>query len=370
MNQLYWYLDGNPFSTLINPAYRFVNETNTTKIFNIEFKASSVYNCNASISHPVTVYASPTVEFIPNPILQDYNTSTDKTLVTFSNETLFQDSWSYQWDYGDGHVDNQAGSQFDYYYGSMFWGDINNKSKIPVRLIGWNSADAECRDTVEHEIIIKPPLPEIDIAEDLSACAPSTVDFSATTKYIYAGQYGWDFGVPGAISSESEPTYTYTEPGFYTARLVVRGDGGTNWDYKIITVYPKPEAAFNFNDSLAFVRSQNRPVDSINFYNETMNGSSYEWYFENNLDTRIPDATSKNPSHYYSDTGTYYVALIAQSAEGCTDTLVSTYRFVLKERQISNFLQVSSSVLRGHMMNMFQIRKVLTGIFSDHMHRE
>ena len=135
-------------------------------------------------------------------------------MVTFSNETLFQDSWSYQWDYGDGHVDNQAGSQFDYYYENMFWGDINNKSKIPVRLIGWNSADAECRNTVDNQIIIKPPLPEIDIAEDLSACAPFTVDFSATTKYIYAGQYEWDFGVPGAISSESEPTYTYTDLAF------------------------------------------------------------------------------------------------------------------------------------------------------------
>ena len=50
VNQLYWYLHWKSIHTLINPAYRFVNETNTTKIFNIEFKASSVYNCNASIS--------------------------------------------------------------------------------------------------------------------------------------------------------------------------------------------------------------------------------------------------------------------------------------------------------------------------------
>jgi PKD repeat protein len=324
VSQFYWYIDGNPFSTLIDPSYRFVNETNTTKVFNIEFKATSIYNCNASINHPVTVYASPTVEFIPDPILQDYNTGNDITPVTFFNETLFQDSWSYQWTYGDGMTDNQTGSEVVHNYGNMFWGDNNNHNKVPVSLVGWNTADEECRDTVTHDIIIKPPLPEIDIAEDIAACVPFTVNFSATTKYIYDGSYQWDFGVPGDTSDLAEPTYTYTDPGVYTAKLVVRGEGGTNWDYKIISVYPKPEVAFTFNDSVAFVTSQNRPDEYINFYNQTMLGSLYEWYFENNLESGVPDDTEKDPSHHYTKIGTYYVALVSKSSESCSDTLISS----------------------------------------------
>jgi PKD repeat protein len=324
VSNLLWSVDGNSFSTLPNPSYRFVNGTPGDVSFEINLRGTSSYNCTDDTTKIITVYPVPSAEFIPDPLVQDYNTELDQTTVTFYNETNFQDSWSYEWDYGDGTTDNQTNDPFEYTYGFEFWGNKDNNGKIPVRLVAWNTDNPECRDTVRGEIYIKPPLPQIALEEDISGCEPFTVSFVATTKYVYDDQLEWDFGEAGAVSTEVEPEYTYQKEGVYTAKLVVRGDGGTNWDYRIITVHPKPEVDFSFNDSLVFVRSQNRPDEVINFYNHTRYGETYEWYFENNLDQGVPDAITQNddPTWYYEETGTYYVALVAISGESCMDTMV------------------------------------------------
>ncbi|MBA7513555.1 hypothetical protein ES705_05571 [subsurface metagenome] len=321
ISSMIWYINGQAFSTLKDPSHRFVNDTPGDEIFDITFSAISEYNCFDDTTGTITVFPNPIAEFIPEPILQYYNAEEDQTSVTFNNETFFQDSWVYYWDYGYGNNDNQAAATFDYIYGNMFWGDSANNFYIPVQLVAWNTDNPECRDTVIREIQIRPPIPLIALEEDIAACVPFAIDFEATTKYVYEDQYEWDFGVDGATSNEPAPAYTYTEPGIYTVKLVVRGDGGINWDDRIITVYPKPEADFSFNDSTVFVSSQNSQDDIINFYNHTRNGESWEWYFEGNY-TLGPQSVEEEPIWFYTDTGTFHVILIAESVENCLDTMV------------------------------------------------
>jgi len=103
----------------------------------------------------------------------------------------------------------------------------------------------------------------------------------------------------------------------------VQGDGGTNLDYKIVTVNPKPEVGFTFNDSIVFDSSQTKGYDWINFYNQSKFANSYAWYFDVENDFGgIPDSEEQDPSWYYNEVGEYYVGLIAESGEGCMDTLI------------------------------------------------
>ena len=341
VSNMLWYIDGLAFSTIEDPTYRFMNNTPNVKEYEVTFSAHSIHGCSDDTTKIVTVYPTPTAEFIPDPVIQDYDTDNDRTLVNFENRSPFQNNWSYFWDYGDGNTDNNAEASFDHYYGDHFWGPVNDNGRIPVYMVAWNTVRPECRDTVKYEIYIKAPLPEIALEDDISGCEPFTVDFSATVDYAYEDQMEWDFGVPGATSTENHPSYTYDSSGVYTVKLLVHGDGGINWDYRIITVHPKPEVDFIFNDSILFVRSQNHPDEIVNFYNKTKYGHNYYWGF--NLPepdySMIPEyvdtagvaySYEKDPEWYYDKTGIYYVFLIAESDQTCSDTLIHPVAIVVE----------------------------------------
>jgi len=310
-----WYVEGEAFSTLEDATHRFVNKTHGDKTFDVRYYARSVYNCMADTVKQVTVFPSPEAEFVPEPVLQDYNTETDITTVTMNNRTFNQENFSYTWDFGDGTSSSDDRQSLVKEY--TIWGDINNKNQLPVKLVAWNANHPECTDTVIHHIIINPPLPEIDLADDISDCVPFTVDFSATTKYIYEDSYQWDFGFNSATSSATEPVFTYTEPGTYVAKLFVEGDGGLNWDYKKITVYPKPDVNFTFTPEKVLVESQITDPKPVKFFNHTEDGESFEWLFGDG-----DMSFEEEPSHIYRDTGLFNVTLIATTPFGCMDTLV------------------------------------------------
>lgn len=312
-----WYLNDEPFSTLENPAYRFVNNTPDNRTYNIRFKATSLYNCTADTMKQITIFPSPMTEFIPTPVLQDFNTNTDITTVEFMNYTQHQDTgpWNYLWSFGDGST--SANNQETFIKEYSIWGDINNKNTIPVSLMAWNRNNPECRDSAQHNIIINPPIPQIDIADDVAGCAPLSVQFTSTTKYIYEDSYSWDFGYNGQTGAGSAPAFTYYDPGVYIVKLIVEGDGGLNWDYKKIIVHRKPGIDFTFTPELVMLRSETETGTPVKFFNNTMMGEDYTWNFGDDS----PLETEKEPEHEYIKTGKYYITLIATSPEGCMDTM-------------------------------------------------
>lgn len=330
ISSMQWHINGQIFSALKDPEHRFVNDTPGEEVFDITFSAISAYNCSDDTTATITVFSNPTAEFFPEPTIQSYDTDEDQTIVTFENETFFQNSWRYEWNYGNGVIDNQASETFNYTYGNMYWGTPENNYYFPVQMIAWNEDNPECRDTIIREIQIRPPVPLVALEEDIEACVPFTIDFSAVTKYANSDQYEWDFGDGDASSTDTLPTYTYTEPGIYTVRLVVKGDGGPNSDIRIVTIDPRPTAAFSFNDSAVFRASQNQEPDIISFYNQTRDGDNYWWFFNNQeqedawpiFNIANAESTEKHPTWFYEAEGFYYVALIAESNLGCYDTVV------------------------------------------------
>lgn len=328
--EMQWYIDNNiTFSTVSGPSYRFENELPDNKSHAIKFWGSSQYGCTDSLEKTITIFPNPVAEFIPEPSPTDYDTELDYTNIKFYNETAFLENWNYTWSYGDGVVNNDNRQVNDYNYGYLVWGDINNNNQIPVQLIAYNKDRTECNDTANHMLIINPPLPQVDLAEDIEGCAPYTINFGSITKYNYENQYDWNFGMTGAVSNLTTPTYTFEEPGVYPVKLTVYGDGGTNYDVKIVTVNPKPEAAFSFSDSLVYDSSQTKGYDWIDFYNHSTFASIYRWYFDSEdlfedayyFDSIPADSYLREPRWAYPETGKYYVTLIAESSKGCLDTL-------------------------------------------------
>ncbi len=324
-HQLDWLLNDKTFSTVEDPEFTFNNDSPDNMEYKVTFIARSIYNCADTMEKTIEVYSTPIADFVLDSITVHYNKEEDLTSIIISNETVFPDNWSYKWDYGDGNVNNEASKEFSYNYGSYFWGDNSNFNKVPIELIAWNTENNGCRDTIIHSVRILPPDPELEILGDIGGCAPYTAVFKAYTKYIYEDEYYWDFG-NGITSTNRSPSYIYGEPGIYTVKLIVRGDGGTKWDATQVNVYPKPNADFSFSDTLAFVSSQTKSDDVISFYNHTKHGSEYEWFFDKRsfYEQGLADSYEKEPKHVYSDTGTFYPVLIATSEHECSDTAIHT----------------------------------------------
>jgi len=314
-NEFYWFVDGEVFSNYEDPYYRFVNDNPTNKIYNIQFKAVSINGCSDDTTKQVTIYPQPIAEFLPVPQVQDFNTLTDITEVTLRNMTNSQPTWHYLWNFGDGTTSGSSSAEVDKDY--TIWGDISTGSWIPVSLTASNPDNPECSDTIMHYIIINPPLPLVEIGPDIIGCMPLTVDFSSRTKYNYSDSYEWDFGNGSLIDSDNNPApQVYDSAGEYIVRLSVEGDGGTNWDYKKIIVYPKPIVSFAFSPDYAWLGSATEPGTPIKFFNTTRQGQTYLWEFGDG-----ESSTEFQPLHEYMSLGTYYITLISESVEGCLDTL-------------------------------------------------
>ena len=83
-NEYYWYIDDKVFSNYEDPYYRFVNESPVNKTFNVQFRAVSLNGCSDDTIKQVTLYPQPIAEFLPDPQVQDFNTTTDITIVTMT----------------------------------------------------------------------------------------------------------------------------------------------------------------------------------------------------------------------------------------------------------------------------------------------
>ncbi len=337
-NEYYWYVDNEIFSNYQDPSFRFVNESLANKIFDVRFKAVSLNGCTDDTIRQVTVYPQPRAEFLPSPQAQEFNTATDITTVTLNNLTNSQTIWGYYWNFGDGTSSSESAASFTRNY--TIWGDITDGNRIPVSLIATNKINPECADTVIRYVIIAPPLPKVELGEDISGCMPLMVDFPSTTKYNYPDGYQWDFGYEGLTSGDAEPSaLVYDTAGVYIIRLVVQGDGGYSYDYKMVTVYPKPTADFTFTPDYAWVRSQTEEGTEIKFFNTTRQGLTYLWDFDDGN-----TSAEFQPLHEYLEVGSYYVSLVAESAQGCLDTLTSELPIVIDGRGKLEFPNVITIV--------------------------
>ncbi len=144
--------------------------------------------------------------------------------------------------------------------------------------------------------------------------------------------YKWVFGT-GVSSTQENPTYNYPTYGKYDVLLEVIDDNGCR-STKSIPQYVKisdvPTVTFTAN----ITQTCNNPA-AITFSN-TSEGNSFTWDFGDD-----GASTDKNPTHLYTQLGTYTVSLIAND-NGCENTLTrNTYINVVETK--ANFTSADAS---------------------------
>jgi len=188
---------------------------------------------------------------------------------------------------------------------------------------------------IEHEIIngrfaigevppAPPPEenepPRADFTSSPSEPAPGdTVQFTdkSTDPDGEVVSWFWDFG-DGTGSTEQNPTHQYGEAGTYTVELTVEDDdGATDSVSKEITVVvpnQPPQAEFSFSPQKPKVGEE------VQFTDESSDPDgevvSWSWDFGDGS-----TSSERNPSHKYSDAGTFTVTLTVTDDKGDKDSV-------------------------------------------------
>jgi PKD repeat protein len=142
------------------------------------------------------------------------------------------------------------------------------------------------------------------------------------SSYISQGtvnQWLWKF--PDFTSStQQNPFYTFNDTLQYNIMLIATSNAGcSDTVIRPVKVHPLPSASFTSD-----VTYGDAPL-VVGFSNLSSGAASYLWNFGDTTGTSV----QINPSHTYTELGTYPVTLIVSTTFGCTDTMVK-YIFVLE----------------------------------------
>ncbi len=165
--------------------------------------------------------------------------------------------------------------------------------------------------------VIVYPVPEPAFTSDIiEGCQPLIVQFNETHDY---SSYLWSFGDNSYnhISYEHNPQHTFQNSGTFDVSVTATNEYGCSASFtfpEMITVYPKPDAKFTADPSIASIV---HPL--VNFYNYSVLNDLNFWSFGDGDSSLVVD-----PYHLYPDTGTYIVALIVETQKGCKDTTMSS----------------------------------------------
>jgi gliding motility-associated-like protein len=177
---------------------------------------------------------------------------------------------------------------------------------IPFRLFGIISM-------MVSSVLARGQAPVADFtASSTSGCAPLAVYFTDQSSGS-PFSWGWDFG-NGQLSTAKNPGVTFSQPGTYTVRLVVKNASGVDEVIKtnFITVFPAPSASFSANLTTACAPATVQFRDQSTVPPGAGSITGWSWDFGDGS-----SSTAQNPSHTYTATGFYTVSLLITSSTGC-----------------------------------------------------
>jgi large repetitive protein len=278
------------FSILLNPTHTFIEAGQHYVVL----RTSDQFGCYEDTTLTgIVVYPDPVATFVPS-VAQQCGLEATVTLQNYST-----DANAYFWDFGNGTFSNVTTPTISY----------NNIGDHTIFLEASNLFG--CKDTMIDQITVY-PLPNADFdVQPQMGCEPLTVQFIQLATNTDG--YLWRFG-DGEISTEANPIHTYSA-GVYNVTFIA-SINGVCFDSLVMV-----DAVFAQNSPFAdfeIIQSDpNNPTGVIQFVNNTVGATRYEWEFGDGT-----FSNERNPSKEYLENGQRIVRLIAWNDLGCSDTLV------------------------------------------------
>ena len=192
---------------------------------------------------------------------------------------------------------------------------ISNPSAGNYSVTAISSANCVGTTTGNPLVAFNPlPTPAFTVNQ-VSGCAPLCVSFTdGSSPAGTIASWDWSFGDGGAVSSQN-PNHCYANAGVYSVTLTATSNDNcpaTTTITNLITVNAVPVASF-VSPRLTSITSP-----TVQFEDYSSNATSWNWDF-GDASTMSDTSHVQNPSHTYTQVGTYCVLL--QVSNGiCVDT--------------------------------------------------
>lgn len=205
--------------------------------------------------------------------------------VAFKNNSI--NAKEYKWDFGDGGFSSEINPAHTY----------TAPGKYKIRLIATNYQTCNIHDTTYNDVeVFSLQIPQ---QPDTFICAGNTVQLNASggLNYLWSPAAGLDD--PAVSNPVAAPVVNTT----YIVKIT--GTYCETFDTVSVSVLDKsPLAAFTKNVAVGCTPA------NIDFKNTSKFGTGYEWNFGDGT-----NATAINPSHLYTQAGSYKISLIAFNDE-------------------------------------------------------
>jgi len=235
----------------------------------------------------------------------------DSLAVLFSNSST--NGAGYYWDFGNGDTSMQSAPQIAYFTSDTF----------VVMLVALDTSICQRHDTAFVTIIANLPDDSVNAAfTTVSSLGCDSLRVDLTNQSYGGDRYWWSFG-NGASSSDTSPSYIYTDTGLYTITLVVTDTGLCRLsDTATATVafpgltHPTADISYSMQDGCDTL--------FVQFANNSSGAFGYLWDFGNGLTSGTP-----SPSVTYTTSDTFQVQMVALDTGRCAehDTAFVTFPF-------------------------------------------
>ncbi len=295
---------------ITNPNGLFDPKITGAGVFSIQYKYLTTAGCTDSTNGNVRVWPSPTANF-------DISAATCiNAPITFTSTSVANANnlVAWDWNYGNGITETRNnGAPFTRTYTAA------QNYSVTLRV----TTDSGCISTVTTKTLTVHPAPnaDFDLPTD-PVCLPlGRAQFTNKTMVGGTGgtplTYVWNFGPPGATSTQDNPVYNYSAVGPYTVELIATSARGCkDTTAKIInTIYAQPMANWSANPDAVCLGAAIQFTDQSNPLSNTITG--WNWNFDDGT-----NSTQQNPTKTYTKTGTFGVSMYYRTAIGCnSDTL-------------------------------------------------
>lgn len=228
---------------------------------------------------------------------------------------------TYHWDFGDGTLGNGISTSHVY-------------TKVGIYIVTLIVTDNDgASDTDTLTVAVNNVAPTANAGPSQSANEDRIVFFSGTATDTPTDwqilSYSWTFG-DGGIGQGKNPTHSYVNAGTYSVALVVNDNNGatatSSLQVTVSNVVPiMTMSGYPATAKLIWAEAVHYQFDAnaIDTFSD-QNLLTYDWDFGDGN-----SASARNPSHMYTDSGTYIVTLTALDNEGASTTSSLTINVIL-----------------------------------------